>query len=144
MPRFQMKPKCLFVDAPVHKKPDDLPFPYVMDVRISPAKYVGLNDTAGFVARFIVQGVDTDKLLPQILQSEYGISETDAAQEVENVKTTLMDYLEPRSHQSAHPKAQVTGTGEHPGNCLIDFSASSTVISVISIPGGVLMPVLKG
>jgi hypothetical protein len=106
MPRFQLKPKCLFVDALVHKKPVDgdyhLPFPHIMDGRSSPAKYLALNDTAGFVAHFIVQGVDTDKLLPQIVQSEYGISLANAAKEVENVKTTLMDYLDPRSYQSAY------------------------------------------
>lgn len=136
MPRFQMKPKCLFVDALTHKKPeegdynidvrkpDDLSFPLVMDHRSSPAKYLALNDTAGFVARFIMQGVDTDKLLPQIIQSEYGISLTDATQEVENVKTILMPYLDPRSHQRAHQKPQVHHTGDHPGKFPLDFSVN--------------------
>ncbi len=148
MPRFQLKPKCLFIDALTHKKPeegdygigarkpDELPFPFVMDKGVLPAKYLALNDTAGLIARFIVQGVDTDKLLPQIIQSEYEISLTEAAQEVENVKTTLMPYLEPRSHQRAHQKPQVHKSGEHPGKFLLDFRVNLIGAAVFKGPYG--------
>jgi hypothetical protein len=106
MPRFQLKPKCLFVDDLVHKKPEDgdyhPPFPHIMDLRTSPPEYSGLNHTAGLIAHFIVEGVDTDTLLPQIVQSEYGITLEEAAQEVEKVKTLLMSYLEPRSFKRPH------------------------------------------
>ena len=133
MPRFQLKRKCLFLEALVHKKPEEgdyaikarkpdaLPFPLVMDQSSSPAKYLALNDTAGLIARFIVQGVDTDKLLPQIIQSEYGISSADAVQEVEIVKTTLMPYLDPRSHKKTHQKPKVAKTGKHPGKFPLNF-----------------------
>lgn len=106
MPRFQLKPKCLFVDALVHKKPEagdyHPPFPHIMDGRTSPPEYSGLNDTAGLIAHFIVEGVDTDTLLPQIVQSEYGITLEEAKQEVEKVKNDLMPYLEPRSYRRPH------------------------------------------
>ncbi len=95
MPRFQLKPNCLFANA------------LIIDGRDSPAKQLALNDTAGFIAHFMVQGVDTDKLLPQIMQSEYGIPLEEAAQEVEKVKNTLMPYLEPRSYQRPHHKPHV-------------------------------------
>jgi hypothetical protein len=146
MPRFQMKPKCLFVDALHHKKPevgdyrtgvrkpDDLPFPLVMDQSSSPAKYLALNDTAGFIARFIVQGVDTDWLLPQIIQSEYGISPTDAAQEVEKVKTTLMPYLAPRSHKRTHQKPKVDKAVKHSGKFPLDFSVNFLGATVLKGP----------
>ncbi len=146
MPRFQMKPKCLFVDALTHKKPedgdydtavrkpDDLPFPLVMDQRVSPAKYLALNDTGGLIARFIVQGVDTDKLLPQIIQSEYGISLTEATKEVESVKSTLMPYLQPRTHQRAHQQPQVHKTGDHPGKFPLDFSVNFMGAAVLKGP----------
>lgn len=148
MPRFQLKRKCLFLDALTHRKPeegnydigarkpDELPFPLVMDQRSSPAKYVGLNDTAGVIARFIVQGVDTDWLLPQIIQSEYGISPTDATQEVEKVKTTLMPYLDKRSHKRAHQKPKVAKKGDHPGKFPLDFSVNFVGPVQIKVPVG--------
>ena len=74
MPRYQLKDKCLFVDAQDlaagTRYPEVIPFAHILD-KSTTATYLKLNDTAGFIARFIVIGVDTD-LIPQIILSEYG------------------------------------------------------------------------
>jgi len=51
-----------------------------------------LNDTAGFITRFIVFGVDTD-LIPQILSSEFGGDVVDHQAEVSKVVEMLKGYL---------------------------------------------------
>ncbi len=129
MPRYELIEKCLFVDAyyldnldinkPLRNPPAISPMPgdpagaataqvtpassspkaHVMDKRSSPAKYLALNDVAGFIARFIVQGVDTDLYLPQIIVSEYGISPDQAKNDIKNVLDWLLPYLKSRTKQ---------------------------------------------
>jgi len=96
MPRYKLKDKCLFVDAKNRetneRKPDVIPFAHVMDKTNSPANYLKLNDTAGFIARFIVFGVDTD-IIPQILRSEFGGDVEHHQAEVSAVVEMLKNYL---------------------------------------------------
>ena len=116
MPRYQLKDKCLFVDAylydertrkPSTKKPDAIPSPHILDQSADPATCLRLNDAAAFIARFIVLGVDTS-IIPQIVQSEYPGSGGIAADEVEVVRTLMLPYLEDRTFKRTHqpPKAQ--------------------------------------
>ena len=94
MPRYQLKDKCLFVDAYVYdeqtrkpstKKPDAIPSPHILDQGADPATCLKLNDAAAFIARFIVLGVDTS-IIPQIVQSEYPGAGGIAADEVDGGK----------------------------------------------------------
>ena len=115
MPRYQLKDKCLFVDAyvydeqtrkPTTKKPDAIPSPHILDQSTDPATCLMLNDAAAFIARFIVLGVDTS-IIPQIVQSEYPGAGGIAANEVEVVRTLMQPYLEDRTFKRTHqpPKA---------------------------------------
>ena len=126
MNRWQLKKKYLFVDALVFKKPenddyssakrepDSIPHAHVMDKTKSPddnspnpSPYLALNPGAGFIARFIIQGVDTDDLLPQILVSEYGITLQQAKQEVQGVLGMLNAYLRPRVYKRPHENPSI-------------------------------------
>jgi hypothetical protein len=118
MSRYQLKDKCMFVDAYVYdeqnrkpgaKKPDAIPSPHILDQRTDPATSLKLNDTAAFITRFIVLGVDTD-LIPQILQSEYPGAGAIFANEVNTVYTMLAPYLDKRSYQRAHQAPQAIGS----------------------------------
>ncbi len=96
MPRYELKKDCLFVDAydldeakknplnPPDRSKQEIKHAHVMDKgpgisssstsRSPVCPYIELNDVAGFIGRFIVMGVDTDSILPQIIASDYGIS----------------------------------------------------------------------
>jgi hypothetical protein len=137
MKRWQLKKKYLFVDAQVFQKPgnDDyttatrvpasIPYAHVMDKMASPdnngpapSPYLALNPGAGFIARFIIQGVDTDDLLPQILVSEYGLTLQQAKDEVGKVLGMLNAYLRPRVYNRPHQdpaveKQDVHATGQY-------------------------------
>jgi hypothetical protein len=100
--RYEMKPQCLFVDAAEEhdhskKKPDTIKAAHIME-KTSGGKWkvLKLNDAAGFIARFIVQGVDID-LIPLILRSEYGSSIQNPAAEVQKVLDILDPYLKKRT-----------------------------------------------
>jgi hypothetical protein len=105
MPRKQLKDRCLFIDAYVYdettrkptstKKPAAIQSPHIFDQRTDPATYLMLNDTAAFIARFIVLGVDTT-IIPQIYLSEYPAAGGNAAKEVADVLTMVDPYLEDR------------------------------------------------
>jgi hypothetical protein len=93
MPRYQLKNKILFVDAASEhdhnkKKPDTIKAAHVLDQSGGGKKILKLDDTAGFIARFIVQGVETDNLLPEILKSEYS-NIANAQDEVNKVRDML-------------------------------------------------------
>jgi hypothetical protein len=127
MPRYKLKDKCLFVDAydveEKKRKPDVIPFAHVMNKSTSPAKYLKLNDAAGFITRFIVFGVDTD-LIPQILRSEFGGDLEHHKAEVSKVVEMIKDYLVKRRpilrpKRYAGPKS--LGIGELEGGYPLDF-----------------------
>lgn len=154
MQRWQLKKKYLFVDALRHKKPEndtydidlrkpqDIPYAHVMDKRNqpdddsdSPSPYVALNSGAGFIARFIVQGVDTDDLLPQILVSEYGISLQQAKGEVNAVLNMLAGCLRPRKYQRVYePPALIKQDVHATGKYLLDFKVNFFGIGFIKGP----------
>ena len=143
MTRWQLKKKYLFVDALAPKKPgnddydgsrkpESIPHAHVMDKRTTPdddsaapSPYLALNPGAGFIARFIVQGVDTDDILPQILVSEYGIPLPQAKKEVKDVLTLLTDCLRPRAHKRQHQAPAVAKQGVHDtGQYQLDFKVN--------------------
>lgn len=127
MERWELKNKCLFVDATDRdtnkKKPDDIAAPHAMDKNASPATYLKLNDGAAFIARFIVMGLDTD-LIAQILKSEYGPAVTDPAAEVAKVVTMLSPYLKKRSFVRPYQAPNDHGGGHHSGNYDLDFKVN--------------------
>lgn len=151
MPRYQLKKRCLFVDAFKPKNPENndhdvdqrkpdgphpIPYAHVMHVKDdsgnpNSAEYLTLNDAAGFITRFIVQRVDTDNLLPEIIASEYGISPGQAKTEIQKV----IGMLEPKyiTNITANPQqaykrkhgAPGPGSpdtgGNHPGKYDLDY-----------------------
>jgi hypothetical protein len=136
MPRYRLKDKCLFVDAYVYDEqkrkpfssdiPSAIPSPHVLDQNTTPATYLYLNDTAAFIARFIVMRVDTN-LIPGILSSEYGPKVTNPAQDVNDVLAMLNPYLEPDTPPifvRPYHKPKDKGKGQHPGKYPLDFSVN--------------------
>jgi hypothetical protein len=154
MQRWQLKKKYLFVDALKHKKPQtddyttelrkpqDIPYAHVLDKSNSPddngpapSPYVAINSGAGFIARFIVQGVDTDELLPQILVSEYGIPLQQAKDEVNAVLTMLKDCLRGRKHQRDHEPPALIKKDVHPtGKYDLDYKVNFFGIGFLKGP----------
>ncbi len=145
MARYQLKKRCLFVDAIKHKKPEDedydidkrepqeIPYAHVMHVKDdsgseTSATYLPLNNMAGFITRFIVQGVDTDDLLPKIIQSEYGISQDQATKDVTAIEKMLKGggfIIERKHKRNREDPLQHPGTGgNHPGKYSLDFKVN--------------------
>jgi hypothetical protein len=128
MARYKMKDRFLFVDAYDFKdnkrKPDAIPFAHVLDQTNSPAnKYLKLNDTAGFITRFIVFGVDTD-LIPQILSSEFGGAAAEHQAEVDTVVAMLQDYLQklpPVTQKKSYAGPESLGVDKLTGGYDLDF-----------------------
>jgi len=138
MPSYQLKDKCLFVDAFVYDEPNKEPkkktkpdkppttgkieLAHVMDKNPTPAKYLMLNDAAAFIARFIVMGVDT-KDIPEILKSEYGSQVTNPVADVNAVVAMLFpSYLEtPRTSPRPYQAPKDEGKGTHSGIYDLDF-----------------------
>jgi hypothetical protein len=129
MARYQLKADCCFVDAldPVSgdRKPNNYPFPHVFNQKTK--TYVPFNDAAGFIARFIVLGVDTG-VIPQILVSEYGASKKmDPAAEVAQVYNMMKAYLEPRKGRKPHSapgKWPAATKPKHTGKLRLSFSTN--------------------
>jgi hypothetical protein len=125
MASYQLKDLHLFVDATDRqhnvKKPDDIPFPHVMDKSVTPATYIKLNDAAAFIARFLVMGVDTDDIA-QILSSEYGSRVKDPGGEVQAVVAMLYpDHLENRTFTRNYQAPKDQGHGNHSGVYELNF-----------------------
>jgi hypothetical protein len=123
--RYEMENKCAFVDAAEEhdhkkKKPKDIQSAHVMDQRPGTAKVLKLNDTAGFIARFIVQGVDID-VIPQILTSEYGSTITNPKGEVDKVLAMLKPYVKKRSGTNQYSAAQAGTASDYTGTYELDF-----------------------
>jgi hypothetical protein len=122
-----LKDKCLFVDARAldgTRQPTKTPYAHVLDQRTNPAKAFIFNDTAGFIARFILMGVKI-ATVAEIVSSEYSIPATDAATEVNSVLKTLKDndYVEDRTVGNIHEKPD--GHIEpHDGFYDLDFSVN--------------------
>lgn len=106
MARYELQPDCLFVDAynlefldlsKLERAPAEISTAHILDKRRKDAvKYLELDDVSGFITRFIVQGVETEGLLPQIIASEYSLPVAEAAREVQAVLQKLQDFLKPR------------------------------------------------
>jgi hypothetical protein len=163
MPRYKLKDKCLFVDAknfddPKAPKrfPNEIPFAHILDKNTG--SHLKLNDTAGFITRFIVMGVDTD-LIPQIIYSEYGgtlpklfegkCAKAEAAVKaaVKAVVKILRPYLKPRTladcKQPYEPPKDL-GVGKGLVKYTLDFSVNFVGIGVVKIPPPPPPPTLGG
>lgn len=137
--RYELKHKCAFVDAQEAretehhkgpKKPDAVNAAHVYFYEGNNKKVLKLNDTAGFIARFIVQGVDID-LIPLILRSEYGSTIQNPAQEVQTVLGILMPYLQKRTATNPFSPPQSQGKSNAPVPYELDFSLNWFVIGWI-------------
>jgi hypothetical protein len=103
---YQLKESCLLVDAKHFETdrriPEEIPSAHILDQRTKPYTYLKLSDGAGFIARFIVLGVDV-ALIPEILRSEYGLTSQDKEEGVDfendvgQVVKMLDNYIETRS-----------------------------------------------
>lgn len=137
MARYQLKPGCIFVDAVLHetgvKKPDENPYPHVFSQ--ADGTFATFNDTAAFIARFIVLGVDTETHLPDILVSEYkGQVIADPKAEVNKVYTMLEPYLEQwKKHRNHVPPAGEKLSG-HSKKLTLDFNTNPVGINYIKVP----------
>ena len=137
MARYQLKPKCVFVDAydldlikdpivpfvPNRGKPNtDIKSAHIMDKSTGPPyPYVMLNDGAAFIARFITMGLDTGLVL-QVLESEYDINPSQAQKEFNEALTILQPYLDPRTYVRTHVNPAGLGASTHPtGKYDLDF-----------------------
>jgi len=139
MARYKLKDGCIFVDAndprdKKKKKPDDYPFPHVFNQNTK--AYVAFNDGAGFIARFIALGVDTN-VIPQILVSEYGpVSNPQGA--VDKVYAMMKDYLENRPAGSyedpGNYQSPVQLPPRHTGALRLDFSTNPVGIVNLKTP----------
>jgi hypothetical protein len=131
MARYKLKDGCIFVDAndpkdKKKKKPDENPYPHVFNQTTK--DYVALNDAAGFIARFIVLGVDTN-VISQILVSEYGSSVVANPQgAVDKVYAMMKDYLENRPAGSygdpGNYQPPVQLPPKHSGTLKLNFSTN--------------------
>jgi hypothetical protein len=144
MARYQLKKKCLFVEAKVYdkthwlptdvKKPDDIKSAHLLDKSTKPATYLKLNDGAAFITRFIVMGVDTD-LIPKILISEYGSAAANPQQEVTNVvKMLLPRFLTKRTYLRPHHDPQDLGEGTHSGKYSLNFRVNPFNVGILKGP----------
>lgn len=117
MARWKLKRNCCFVDATdnLGNRPHNLPLAKVIDkTDQNTNKCLDLNDGAAFVARFIVQGVDTD-LIQQILLSEYrNFTPAEAQQWVDYVYGQLRPFLIPCHHRRHDvPEVESLAVGVH-------------------------------
>jgi len=138
MSPFQLKKDCVFVEAHDHddrniKKPDKYKFPQVFNQKTG--DYVPFDDTGGFIARFIVQGVDPVDI-PKILLSEFGppSQANDFPADVATVLAELMPFMEDRKTRNydKHVKKD-PGTG-HDGRFKLDFTVNPIGIIFLKLP----------
>jgi hypothetical protein len=152
MSRYKLKDKCVFVDAknfddPKAPKryPIEIPHAHILDK--SAGAHLKLNDTAGFIARFVVMGVDTD-LIPQIIVSEYSGTlpklfkgneakvEAAAKSAVRSVVSMMKPYLKRRTLTDCkqhYEKPKDLGMVKHSGKYTLDFSINFVGTAVVKI-----------
>lgn len=153
MPRYELKKNCMFVDAydldkasanphgPRDRYPKDINYAHVIDKTHGPTKlcssshpkvcpYTMLNDMAAFIGRFIVMGVETDFILPQIVSSEYGITPDEAKEEIGIVLRLMEEYTQPRKQVQTFVPAASPGTGKHEGCYELNFKVNPMGIGI--------------
>jgi len=129
--RYQLKEKCLFVDAVTRdgddpgRKPKDIKHAHVMDTNKKSNNCLKLNDMAGFIARFIVQGVDVD-VIPQILLSQFDYTKagTTPKADVDKVVLLLGDFVETRTDTGEYETPKANGKMSHNGKYDLDFKVN--------------------
>jgi len=69
---------------------------FIMNREDPPHKYIKMDQVAAFIMRFVIMGVDTVNLLPEIVKSEYGLETLEeAGKRIESVKDKMRKYLDP-------------------------------------------------
>jgi hypothetical protein len=130
-----LKDTCLFVDArdfeTGKRYPETIPHPHIFDQESG--TYLPLNDTAAFIAHFILMGVQID-LVPQILQSEYGERVENPDTEVSRVLELLHSYIEPRVYFPEYVAARAGEVQEHKGCYPLDFGVYSIATVTVKLP----------
>jgi hypothetical protein len=104
MARYMLQHMCFFVDAWDYdrgSRPPQAPTAQVVDKRGSSPTYMELSDDAAFIARFLVQGVDTG-LIAQILVSD-GMDPDQAPTDIDAVYKAIKHTLRPYEPKSHHP-----------------------------------------
>ena len=123
MARYRCKPECCYVESnhkeTGHLKPDNYKFPHIFNRKTG--DYVKFNKGAGFIARFIAQGLDID-IIPAILRSEYGNAVRDPAGDVDKVFKAMQPYLIPAPPNQYQAPTGTSGAG-HTG-FLLDFKTN--------------------
>jgi hypothetical protein len=128
MARWNLKQNCCFVEA--YKDKNNTKLDQLQKARLLHKKgdrdYTCLefSDDAAFVARFIVQGVDTD-LIQQILLSEYtGLEAQDAQGYVTYVYNQLQPYLVPAGRKPLKPPLDVSENPDAETSFPLDFKVN--------------------
>ncbi len=131
--RYQLQDYCIFVDArdlEDNRYPEKIPHPHVLN-KSSKGEYtyLPLNDAAGFIAAFIVEGVDV-RLIPEILRSEYEstledkVKEVDFVAQVDAVLGMLRPYLVERTYERTYATPQPLRPGTITEGYSLDFSVN--------------------
>ena len=140
MSSWRLKDGCVFVEAHDHddltkKKPDKYNFPHVFNK--TNGDYLPFDDTGGFIARFIVQGVDPADI-PKILKSEFGPPNpqdeyTKAVDEVlDELAPLFIEARQPSRRYVKHVKKnKLTG---HDGTFELCFHVNPIGIVVLKLP----------
>jgi hypothetical protein len=162
MPRWKLKKDCLFINAyhyektlanpqkPFDRTDQSIRHAHIID-KSAKAKtdkghpYTIFNDAAGFIGNFIVMGVETDELLPQIVVSEFGIDPAKAKLEVDATLAMMKKYLDeiagpetvrpPLRKESHVGEEDRPPTGFHSGIYELDFRVNP-VGTVVTKVGG--------
>jgi hypothetical protein len=137
MPRYQLKDKCCFIDAVLHEtgapQPIENPYPHVFSQ--ADGTFVKFNDTAAFIARFIVLGVDTETHLPDILVSEYPDTNiANSKTEIKKVVDMMQDYLVTWKKHRNHVPPEGEKRSGHSKKLKLDFSTNPIGLNVIKVP----------
>jgi len=137
MSSHQLKDGCVFVEAHDHddrnkKKPDKYNFPHVFNK--TTGAYVPFDDTGGFIARFIVQGVDPGDI-PNILLSEFGPSQqNNFAADVATVLAELTPFIEARQTRGYNKHVKKNPQTGHQGTFELCFHVNPIGIIVLKLP----------
>ena len=138
MSSWKLKDGCVFVEAHDHddrniKKPDKYKFPQVFNQKTG--DYVPFDDTGGFIARFIVQGVDPVDI-PKILKSEFG--DPHPSDEYTNAVADVLSELDPfiEARQTRRYDRHVRRNPEsgHGGKFELCFMVNPIGIVVLKLP----------
>jgi hypothetical protein len=129
--RWQLKEGFVFVDAFTiesqdgenpDRHPKDLPHAHIMNC--TSYDYTMFNDYAAFILRFIIMGLDTETIIPQIIASEFPKT-PDPKKDVADVVAMASSYLVVRNKKRKKHPLNSLGGGKKPGGYDLNFSVHS-------------------